>query len=241
MGTAFITGAGIRIGQAVARALAHAGYDVALHANRSLEALTVLADELRALGRRVTVHAADLSRPEAVDALGASVREAWPALDVVVHNAGLYERVPFEDISREQYRTMLGVNLDAPFFLTQALLPSLLAGKDPVVVNICDIAGERPEGHFAHYSVSKAGLLMLTRALAVELAPRVRVNAVSPGVAAFPESFDAAAREQILRRIPMGREGSVEDVARAVVFLAKDAPYITGQVIAVDGGRSVKL
>ncbi|MCP3165180.1 SDR family NAD(P)-dependent oxidoreductase [Myxococcus qinghaiensis] len=241
MGTAFITGAGIRVGRAVAKALARAGYDLALHAHRSLDALASLADELRAEGRRVTLHAADLSQPDAVDALAASVREAWPALDVVVHNAGLYERVDFAAISREQYRTMLAVNLDAPFFLTQALLPALRAGKDPLVVHVGDIAGERPESHFAHYSVSKAGLLMLTRALAVELAPHVRVNAVSPGVAAFPESFDAAAREQVLRHIPMGREGSVEDVARTVVFLAREAPYVTGQVIAVDGGRSARL
>ncbi|MFP2928051.1 SDR family oxidoreductase [Pyxidicoccus sp. 3LG] len=241
MGTAFITGAGIRIGGAVARALGHAGYDLALHANRSLDSLKTLADELRALGRRVTLHTADLSRAEAVDALGAEVRQAWPALDVVVHNAGLYERVDFASITREQYRTMLGVNLDAPFFLTQALLPSLRAGKDPLVVHVTDIGGERPVSHYAHYSVSKAGLVMLTRALAVELAPHVRVNAVSPGTVAFPEDFDAEAREAVLKRIPMGREGSVEDIARVVVFLAREAPYITGQVIAVDGGRSAQL
>ncbi|MCP3099708.1 SDR family oxidoreductase [Myxococcus sp. K15C18031901] len=241
MGTAFITGAGIRVGSAVARALAHAGYDLALHANRSIVPLEALAEELRALGRRVTLHAADLGQPDAVELLAARVREAWPALDVVVHNAALYERVDFAAITRAQYHTMLAVNLDAPFFLTQALLPALHAGKDPLVVHITDIGGERPVSHYAHYSVSKAGLLMLTRALAVELAPRVRVNAVSPGVAAFPESFDEAAREEVLRRVPMGRSGTVEDIARTVVFLAREAPYITGQVIAVDGGRSVQL
>lgn len=241
MGTAFVTGAGIRIGSAVARALGRAGYDLALHANRSLDSLQSLAEELRGLGRRVTLHAGDLSHPDAVDALGAQVRAACPSLDVVVHNAGLFERVDFADITRAQYRRMLGVNLDAPFFLTQALLPSLRAGKDPLVVHLTDIGGERPVSHYAHYSVSKAGLIMLTRALAVELAPHVRVNAVSPGTVAFPEDFDAAAREAVLKRIPMGREGSVEDIARTVVFLAREAPYITGQVIAVDGGRSAQL
>jgi pteridine reductase len=129
----------------------------------------------------------------------------------------------------------------APFFLTQALLPSLRAGKDPLVVHITDVGGERPVSHYAHYSVSKAGLIMLTRALAVELAPHVRVNAVSPGAVAFPEDFDAAAREAVLKRIPMGREGSVEDIARTIVFLAREAPYLTGQVITVDGGRSAQL
>ena len=241
MGTAFITGAGIRVGSAVARALAQAGYDLALHANRSIGPLEALAKELRALGRRVTLHAADLAQPQAVDSLAAQVREAWPALDVVVHNAGLYERVDFASITRARYHAMLAVNLDAPFFLTQALLPALHAGQDPLVVHITDIGGERPVSQYAHYSVSKAGLLMLTRALAVELAPRVRVNAVSPGVAIFPESFDEAAREEVLRRVPLGRSGTVEDIARTVLFLAREAPYITGQVIAVDGGRSVQL
>jgi pteridine reductase len=136
---------------------------------------------------------------------------------------------------------MLAVNLDAPFFLTQALLPSLRAAAQPLVVHLTDVGGERAESHFAHYSVSKAALIMLTRALAVELAPHIRVNAVSPGVVAFPESFDAAAREAVLQRVPMGREGSVEDIGRVVVFLAREAPYITGQVVAVDGGRSARL
>jgi pteridine reductase len=203
--------------------------------------LEALAEEFRGLGRKVSLYTADLSDPRGVEELGARVRADHPTLDVLVHNAGLYERVAFESITREQYRTMLAVNLDAPFFLTQALLPSLRTAAQPLVVHITDIGGERAESHFAHYSVSKAALIMLTRALAVELAPHIRVNAVSPGVAVFPESFDAAAREAVLQRVPMGREGSVEDIGRVVVFLAREAPYITGQVVAVDGGRSARL
>jgi pteridine reductase len=241
MATAFITGAGIRIGSAVARALGRAGYDLALHAHRSVKSLEALAEELRSLGRRVSLYSADLSDPREVDELGARVRADHPALEVVVHNAGLYERVAFEAITREQYRMMLAVNLDTPFFLSQALLPSLRAAEHPLVVHVTDIGGERAVSHYAHYSVSKAALIMLTRALAVELAPHVRVNAISPGTVAFPESFDAAAREAVLQRIPMGREGSVEDIARMVVFLAREALYVTGQVIAVDGGRSAQL
>ena len=241
MATAFVTGAGVRIGTAIARALAHAGYDLALHANRSLAALEALAAELRALGRTVTLHAADLSSPDAVDALGAELRAAYPALDLLVHNAGLFERAPFATISRAQYRHMQAVNLEAPFFLTQALLPSLRAAPAPLVIHLTDIGGERPVKEYAHYSVSKAGLLMLTRALAAELAPHIRVNAISPGTVLFPEDFDAAARAEVLARIPMGREGGVEDIARTVVFLATQTGYITGQVIAVDGGRSAQL
>jgi len=122
-----------------------------------------------------------------------------------------------------------------------ALLPALRAAPQPLVVNLTDIGGERAESHYAHYSVSKAGLIMLTRALAVELAPRVRVNAISPGTVVFPEDFDEAAQKATLARIPLGRVGSAEDVARVVVFLAREAPYISGQVIAVDGARSAQL
>lgn len=241
MAIAFITGAGIRVGSAVARALGRAGYDLALHAHRSVTSLEALAEELRGLGRHVSLYTVDLSEPRQVDELGARVSADHPTLDVLVHNAGLYEHVAFEAITREQYRRMLAVNVDAPFFLTQTLLPSLRAAAQPLVVNLTDIGGERAVSHYAHYSVSKAALLMLTRALAVELAPHVRVNAVSPGTVAFPESFDAAAREAILQRIPMGREGSMEDIARVVLFLAREAPYITGQVLTVDGGRSAQL
>jgi pteridine reductase len=241
MATAFITGAGIRIGRALAWALGQAGFDLALHAHRSMGALEEVAEELRGLGRQVSLYSADLSDPREVDELGARVAAEHPVLEVVVHNAGLFEHVPFGAITRAQYRTMLGVNLDAPFFLTQALLPSLRAAAHPLVAHVTDIGGERAVPGYAHYSVSKAGLLMLTRALAVELAPHIRVNAVSPGTVIFPENFDAAAREAILQRIPLGREGSAEDVARTVVFLAREAPYLTGQVIAVDGGRSALL
>lgn len=241
MATALITGAGIRIGSAVARALGQAGYDLALQAHRSLGPLETLAEEMRALGRHVSLYAADLSDPPAVDALGARLRAEHAALDVVVHNAGLYEHVPFESITREQYRTLMSVNLEAPFFLTQALLPLLRAAKEPLVVHITDIGGERAVSGFAHYSVSKAALRMLTRALAVELAPHVRVNSVAPGAVAFPESYDAAARRDVLERIPLGREGRVEDIARAVVFLAREAPYLTGQELVVDGGWSARL
>ncbi|SEU37534.1 SDR family oxidoreductase [Stigmatella erecta] len=241
MATAFVTGAGIRVGRAVARALGQAGYELALHAHRSSQELEALAEELRGQGGRVTLYSADLSNPREVDALGARVRAAHPVLDVAVHNAGLYERVAFEAITRAQYQRMLGVNLDAPFFLTQALLPALRAAPAPLVVNITDIGGERAVSHFAHYSVSKAALIMFTRALAVELAPQVRVNAISPGAVILPEFFDAAERQDVLQRIPLQREGSGEDIARTVLFLAREAPYITGQVFAVDGGRSAVL
>lgn len=237
---ALVTGAGIRVGRAVAEALAVAGYDLVLHAHHSLGPAEEVAREARALGRQAEVIGADLSDLAAVLRLGDEVRARYPALDLVVHNAGLFERVEFGDVTREQYRRMLAVNLEAPFFLTQALLPSLQAAEDPLVVHLGDIAGERPVPRYAHYSVSKAGILMLTRALAVELAPKIRVNAVSPGTVAFPEEFDAQMRDRVLGRVPLRREGTPSDVAEAVLYLTR-ARYVTGQILAVDGGRSAVL
>lgn len=240
MPLALVTGAGIRVGRAVALGLAREGFDVVVHANRSIEAAAETAAAVRALGREAFVEQADLADPAAVDALGDKLAAAHPVLDVIVHSAGLFEQVPFPHISRAQYRTMQAVNLDAPFFLTQRLLPSLERAADPCILHIVDIAAERPMNRYAHYSVSKAGLLMLTRALAVELGPKVRVNGISPGTVAFPEDFTAEQREQILRRVPLKREGTPEDIAQAAVYLVR-APYVSGVIIPVDGGRQAVL
>lgn len=241
MKKAFVTGAGIRVGRAIALALARSGWDLILHANASLGPLEEVAEEARALGRRVDRRICDLSDPEAVDRLAASIRADHPVLNLVVHNAAIFEAVPFERIDRDRWRRMQAINLEAPFFLTRGLLPSLLAAPAPAIVHVTDVGAERPHPGHAHYAVSKAGLAMLTKALAVELAPRVRVNAVAPGTVAFPPDYDEAARAAIRASIPLGREGDPEDVARAVLFLAEQAPYVTGQTICVDGGRSVVL
>lgn len=244
MSVAFVTGAGVRVGRAIALGLAGAGYDVVVHANANVAAAHDVAKEIEALGRVAWVESADLSDDDAIDALATRVVSAHPALDVVVHSAAGFEKVPFPNVTRAQYRAMQRVNLEAPYFLTQRLLPALQRAKtdggDPCVVHVVDVAGERPVSGYSHYSVSKAGVAMLTRALALELAPLVRVNGVAPGTVAFPPDFDDAAKRGILKRIPLGREGSPDDVARAVVFLV-GASYITGAIIPVDGGRAAGL
>ena len=162
-----ITGAGVRLGRATAHALAEAGYDLILHAHRSIAGLSEVRAAVEASGRTVHNVQADLSTPEGVEHVAATVRSVAASLDVIVHNAGIFERVAYEAITREQYRAMQAINLEAPFFLTQALLPLLRAAPAPSVIHLTDIGGERAVSRYAHYGVSKAGLVMLTRQLAV--------------------------------------------------------------------------
>jgi pteridine reductase len=235
MSWALVTGAGVRVGRAIARGLAEEGFDVICHANTSSLADTVT--DVERAGRKAValrgnlaemselVHLADMVKNELV--------EDGHALDVVVHNAGVFEKVEFGDVSLAAFRRMMGVNLEAPFFLTQELLPAL--APEACVIFLADILAERCPPGYAHYMASKAGLVALTRSLAVEIAPH-RVNAIAPGTVAFPADMDARARASIVSKIPAGREGRPEDIARAVNFLAR-SPFVSGQVIAVDGGR----
>lgn len=229
------------MGRSIALALATAGYDVVLHANRSVSAALSVKGEIELKGRRAFVETADLSDGDAVTRLAERVRAQHPALELLVNNAAAYAHAAFEAVTPAQLEQMWRVNVAAPFFLTQGLLPSLRAGASPSVVNVTDMAVSHaytPTHAFSHYVASKAALEQLTRSLALELGPAVRVNAVAPGPVAMAGETTDAQRAQILARVPLRREGSPDDVARAVVFLA-GAPYVTGQTLRVDGGLSV--
>lgn len=224
------------MGRAIALALGRAGFDVVVHANRSVREAGEVADGLRAVGREARVEAVDLSTREGPAALAARVG----ALDVLVNSAAAYEHVAFEAVTREQLERMFAVNVTAPFLLTQALLPKLRAARG-CVINITDMAvthAYTTTHFFPHYLASKAALDQLTRAWALELGPEVRVNAVAPGPVAMASETTDAQRSDILARVPLRREGRPDDVAGAVVFLAQ-SPYITGQTLRVDGGLSV--
>jgi pteridine reductase len=235
---ALVTGAGVRVGRAIACALAAEGYTLLLHANSSRAAVDEVRAGIEARGGAASVHLHDLSSPAGTDALAREAAEATDTLDVLVNSAALFGKVPFREVSREDYARLQAVNLEAPFFLTQRLLPLLEAAAPSLVVNIGDVMGQRSGPGYAHYAVTKAALLHLTRALAVELAPKVRVCSVSPGTVDFPVDYDEELRGRIRRRIPLGHEGEAADIARAVVFLAKHAPFVSGQDLQVDGGRS---
>jgi pteridine reductase len=236
MPLALVTGAGVRVGRAIALELARAGYDLALHGFSS--PLDDVTADVTALGRSATQHRFDLSSIDETLALGDAVLDAHAVVDVVVHNAALFEQVAFADLSVAQWRRMQAVNVDAPVFLTQRLLPGLKRSSQASVVAVVDVMADRPLPKYVHYCASKAALSMLVKSLALELAP-IRVNGVAPGVAAFPASFSAEKRAKISSTIPLGA-GSVDDVAGAVRFLC-GAPHVTGQVLTVDGGMSVGL
>lgn len=242
--TVLVTGGARRVGAAICRRLHAAGANVVVHYRTSSADASRLRRSLLAIRpRSVESIAADLLDPRCADTLVGAALECFGRLDALVNNASSFYATPFGRIDAQAWSDLIGTNLQAPLFLAQAAAPEL-ARRRGAIVNIVDIHAERPlEGHLV-YSVAKAGLVALTRALARELGPRVRCNAVAPGAIAWPESGDLAKPEVqagILRHTPMGRIGSPEDIAGAVEFLVAGAPYVTGQVLAVDGGRSVTM
>jgi pteridine reductase len=238
---ALVTGAGRRIGAAIARELHGAGMNVALHYRRSLTEVQAVSDELNA--RRpdsAMALAADLLDVTALGALAQQAHARWGRLDVLVNNASSYYPTPLDTLSAAQFEDLVGSNLRAPLFLTQAC--ARLMGEG-VVINLIDALASRPSPGFSAYAAGKAGLITLTESLARELAPRIRVNAVAPGHILWPESatgntvLSVAQQQKELSRVPLQRLGTPEDIARMVRFLASaDASYLTGVIVPVDGG-----
>src|SRR6185436_19878696 len=238
--TALVTGGARRVGAAIARRLHAAGAKVLLHYRDSEADAARLEAELNALRARSAAKVkAELLAPVAPRALVAGAIEAFGRLDLLVNNASTFFPVAVGAMESSHWEELIGSNLRAPLFISQQAAPEL-AKNEGSIVNIVDIHAERPLKGYALYSIAKAGLAALTRSLALELAPRVRVNGVAPGAIAWPEDgqFPEAERQRIIATTPLGRPGSPEDIARAVAFFAS-APYVTGQILAVDGGRSV--
>ena len=238
MGWALVTGAGIRVGRAIALQLAKEGCDLVLHANSSVSALESLAVEVEGLGRKTLMLTADLGDRTDRDRWIEEVRGEVESLDLLVNNAAIYDASPLKDIDYPQWDRMMAVNLEAPFFIIRGFIDLLRRGQAPLVVNITDSGLNWPDTGYSHYFAAKSGLAMLTRVLALELAPEVRVNAVAPGTVAFPPDFDAVQREEIVAQIPMEKIGTPEDIAQAVSFLYKAGDFVTGQTLSIDGGRS---
>jgi pteridine reductase len=239
---ALVTGAPRRIGAAIVRRLHAAGAAVLIHYRGSEAQAAQLEDSLNAqrAGSAARVKA-DLLAPVAPRALVEGVLARFGRLDILVNNASSFYPTPVGKIEARHWEEIVGSNLRAPLFLSQEAAPHL-AKESGAIVNVADIHAERPLKGYPVYSVAKAGLVALTRSLALELAPAVRVNAVAPGAIAWPEDgqFEPPERGRILATTPLARMGRMEEIAEAVHFLAT-APFVTGQVLAVDGGRSIFL
>lgn len=239
MPIAVVTGASGHIGRATALALAKAGYDLVVHANTQPGQLGKLQRAIRDAGHASWPIEADLSNQDGQERFCDEVLNLTRCVDVLVHNAGAFEEVDYSEISRSQYQAVMALNLEAPFFITQRLLPLLKKSASPSIVHVIDAMHGSPWSGHAHYVASKAGLAALTRSLSIELAPRIRVNGVAPGAITLPEHYDDKKRARILGKIPLKKTGSAKDVADAIVFLAAQSPYVTGQILSVDGGRNV--
>ena len=237
--TALVTGGARRVGAEIVRLLHAAGANVAIHCHRSQDAARQLATQLEAARPgSAAVFSADLLEFAALPALVAAVQSRFGGLHLLVNNASNFYPTPFGHISESQWAELMGSNLQAPLFLAQAAATELRRARG-LIINLVDIHGMRPLPDYLVYSTAKAGLIHLTRALARELAPEVRVNAIAPGPVLWPEAgLDEAQKQEIISRTLLQRAGSPLDIARAVRFFATDAPYITGQVLCVDGGRS---
>lgn len=240
--TALITGAARRIGAAIARRLHAAGANVVLHYRGAEKEAAALEAELNALRpASATRVKADLLAPVAPRSLVSAALERFGRLDLLVNNASTFYPTELGSIEAVHWEELVGSNLRAPLFLAQEAAPHLKK-QGGAIVNIADIHAERPLKGYVVYSIAKAGLVAMTRSLAVELGPEVRVNAIAPGAIAWPEDgqFPPPERGRIVATTPLARLGSFGEIARAVHFLAT-APFVTGQVLAVDGGRSVFL
>ncbi|MFT5425647.1 MAG: pteridine reductase [Gammaproteobacteria bacterium] len=236
---ALITGAARRIGAEIAKTLHQAGYGVVLHYHRSEEDaanLTMALNKLRP--DSAWMIKADFQSMHDVDSLIKQTLDVSNRLDVLVNNASDFYPTPMSTATEQQWDDLMNCNLKAPFFLSQAAKPELDKTKG-CIVNIVDIYAKGSLIDFPIYSISKSGLLGLTQSLAKEMAPKIRVNGVSPGVILWPENDIDKQHDEIIQRIPLQKQGSPEDIANAVLFLVRDALYITGEVITVDGGKGL--
>jgi pteridine reductase len=237
-----ITGAGKRIGAAIARTLHGAGYDLALHCRRSVGEAEALATELEQQRRDSTlVLQADLAHHDAPPALVDTLLAQFGRLDALVNNASAFFPTPVGSASVAQWNELFASNAQAPFFLAQAATPALRVARG-AIVNLVDIYAERALADHPIYCMAKAALAAMTRALALDLAPEVRVNGVAPGAVLWPSDGKPYTDQQaMLARTPLERAGVPEDVAGAVLWLLRDAPFVTGQIIRVDGGRTLSV
>jgi pteridine reductase len=241
---ALITGAARRIGAEVARTLHADGINIVLHCHTSCEEGSGLCDSLNALrpSSAVTVRA-DLCDILSLNEMITEALSVWGRIDILINNASRFYRTEMGKVTEFAWDDLMNSNLKAPFFLSQAAAPYLAKNRG-CIINIADIHGDRPMRDYSAYCISKAGLIMLTKSLAKELGPRVRVNAVSPGPMIWPEgenNLSEDLKQKLISRTALKAVGNPNEIAKAVLYFVRDGLYLTGQVLAVDGGRSLAM
>jgi pteridine reductase len=236
---ALVTGAGRRLGRAMAQALATRGMSVAIHHHASAQGAEELRQEIVGAGGRAACFSADLADAAAARGLPERVVADWGRLDVLVNSAAIMRRLRLEETTPEDWDAIHHLNLRAVFFCTQGAAPALRAARGKVV-NLADLAGLEPWPGFAAHSVSKAGVVMLTKVLALSLAPEVTVNAIAPGAVLVPEDYPPEELDRLARSTPLRRLGAPTDVVNALLYLLEGGDFVTGETLVVDGGRHAR-
>lgn len=236
---ALVTGSARRLGRAIAMALAERGAELVVHYRDSeREALEVLAHARRLGGKPITVQG-DLAVPDTVARILEAALAAFGRIEILINSASVFSRTPLESVTAADWDRILAVNLRAPFFLCQGAAAAMRRQGRGKIVNLADIGGDQVWAEYLPYTVSKAGLLALTRGLAKALAPAVQVNAIAPGVVLLPEDTSDEERRRAIGRIPLERLGTPEDIVRAVLYLI-ESDFVTGEVLTVDGGQRLR-
>lgn len=237
--TALVTGGAVRVGKAIALALAERGANVAITYRSSEGPAQETAAELRAQGVQALAVRCDQRDPEQIRAAVREVEANLGPIDILINSASIFERTPFAEATLEDWDSHLEVNLRGPWLFSQAVGPGMQARGAGAIINMVDIAAERPFAGYLPYSVSKAGLVALTKGLARVLAPQVRVNGIAPGTVLWPEGYPEDQKAAYLEKTPLRRAGTPEDAATAALFLIEGSDFVTGVILPLDGGRSL--
>ena len=236
---ALITGSAHRVGKEIALTLARYGAHIAIHYRTKADAARQTADEIQSIGQEVLVLQGDISQKSTWLNMREEIINKWKTIDILVNNAAVFYRTPLQEISEEDWDTFLNINLKGTFWGCQVMGEVMYQNKSGKIINISDVAAETVWPNYLPYCVSKVGVTTLTKGLAKALAPYVTVNAVAPGTVLLAEKYDEEEEDQLIKRTPLKRIGSPQDIANAVLFLLKDSDFITGETIKVDGGRSL--
>ena len=238
--TALVTGGARRVGRRIAIGLAEKGVNICLHYHTSGTDAKESQKEVESLGVQCRLVQADLEKSADILSMAAALGGGSKTVDILINNASLFYRTPVESLKESDWDRLLSVNLKAPFLLSRTIGVAMSQGKGGKIINIADWSGWKPYKDYAPYCTSKGGLITLTKALATDLAPKVMVNAIAPGPVLLPEDFTEEEKQKAVKKTLLGRSGTAEDVAYAVIFMLEN-DFINGTVLTVDGGRSINV